>query len=319
MVRRSRRSPLPVRNGLNPTRLQMPHDAGWATVGDFLFNRFSDDVPRLRERFAVGEVVDELGRSYAPSSTFKPGGLLFLYRDPPVEKQVPFAVEVLHRDDDLLVVDKPHFLAVTPRGSYVQETVLVRLRQQLDLPELSPAHRLDRPTAGVLVLTVRREARRLYQELFAQRSVRKVYEAVAPVQPQERFPLTVRSRIEKQHGVLQARETAGAVNAETLVEFIKPLPASSVGDGAPLGLFRLTPTTGRTHQLRVHMASLGMPLVYDSLYPQPLDVALDDYSKPLQLLARTLGFTDPRTGNYREFTSQRSLALADQRGPRCDR
>lgn len=283
----------------------MPHGLDLATIGEFLCWRFPDDIPRLLERLTAGEVVDELGRPYTSDSAFRGGGLVYLYRDPPVESRVPFDVEVLHRDDDLLVVDKPHFLAVTPRGAYVQETVLVRLRQQMDLPELSPAHRLDRTTAGVLVLTVRQQARRAYQELFAQRVMHKIYEAVAPIAPQVSLPVTVRSRIEKQHGVLQAVELEGEPNAQTRVELLHALPTHG------LGLFRLTPKTGRTHQLRVHMASLGMPITHDDLYPTPLPVAPDDYSQPLQLLARTLAFDDPYTGIRRVFTSERKLALAE--------
>ena len=292
----------------------MPHGADWTSVGDFLFHRFPDDVPRLQERFAASEVVDELGRVYLPSSPFNAGGLVFLYRDPPVELPVPFEVEVLHRDNDLLVVDKPHFLAVTPRGAYVQETVLVRLRQQLQLPELSPAHRLDRLTAGVLVLTVRREVRGAYQELFAQRAVHKIYEAVALMRPELQLPVTVRSRIEKQHGVLQAAEVPGEPNAQSTVELLGSLGNEDTAQARKPGLFRLTPTTGRTHQLRVHMSSLGLPIVHDNLYPSTYDVALDDYSQPLQLLARSLAFTDPKTGERREFTSNRSLSLVQQLG-----
>lgn len=317
MARRSRRAPLPVRDGLNPTRLQFPHGQGWATVGEYLLSRFPDDASRLREKFDAAEIVDELGRAYSEHSPYTAGGLAFLYRDPPVEERVPFEVEVLHRDDDLLVVDKPHFLAVTPRGAYVQQTVLVRLRQELGLPELSPAHRLDRPTAGVLVLTVRREARRAYQELFAQRAVHKVYEAVALVRAGVVLPTTVRSRIEKQHGILQAGELEGKPNAESHVELIDLLGEHPSVPGPELGLFRLMPTTGKTHQLRVHMASLGMPIVHDNLYPVPYEVAPADYSNPLQLLARSLAFTDPISGQDRIFTSRRSLALAAAQGIRA--
>lgn len=204
---------------------------------------------------------------------------------------------MLHRDDDIVVVDKPHFLATMPRGRHVAQTALVRLRRELELPELSPVHRLDRLTAGVLLFTTRRELRGAYQTLFARRAVRKTYLARSAGVASVTLPLTVRSRIVKRRGCLQAVEEAGVPNAETLVE---PL-----GDG----LYRLTPKTGRTHQLRVHMASLGVPIIGDPLYPKVIDVAPDDFSRPLQLLAHTLEFDDPITGTCRRFVSSaRDLA-----------
>jgi len=194
------------------------------------------------------------------------------------------------------VVDKPHFLATMPRGRHVAQTALVRLRRSLDLPELSPAHRLDRLTAGVLLFTIRREVRGAYQTMFARGLVSKTYLAQADVGLGLEFPMVVRSRIIKRRGVLQAVEEPGEPNAETRIEHL--------GDG----LYRLTPRTGRTHQLRVHMASLGLPIAGDPWYPEVVDVAPDDFSTPLQLLAHRLEFDDPLSGQRRVFVSGRSLA-----------
>ena len=187
------------------------------------------------------------------------------------------------------------------RGS--SETALVRLRRELDLPELTPAHRLDRLTAGVLVFTVRREARRAYQMLFETRTVEKEYEAVAPAAPHLRFPFDMHSRIVKERGVLQAREVPGEVNAVTRIDVH--------GVDGEHALYRLLPRTGKTHQLRVHMNSTGIPIVGDPLYPHVYDVARDDYSSPLQLLARAIEFDDPITGRWTRFTSRRNLAAWD--------
>jgi tRNA pseudouridine32 synthase/23S rRNA pseudouridine746 synthase len=197
------------------------------------------------------------------------------------------------------VVDKPHFLATTPRGAYIARSALVLLRRQFDLPELSPAHRLDRLTAGVLVFTVQRQARRPYQEMFAQRTVTKQYEAIAPLSQNVDFPLTVHSRIVKERGVLQAREVPGEPNAETRVELVDTLGS--------YGRYRLHPRTGKTHQLRVHLCSLGIPIVGDNFYPSFREVADDDYSDPLRLLARSIEFVDPLSGVVRRFESNRSL------------
>ncbi|KAA0017991.1 pseudouridine synthase [Antrihabitans cavernicola] len=290
-----------MRDGINPTRLRLPGDTSWPTVLDYLLARFPHDSVRLREKVAGHEVVDDRGEPISAETPYRAHRFVYLYRDLPVEQPVPFQIEILHRDDDLLVVDKPHFLASTPRGAYVVETALVRLRRELDLPELSPAHRLDRLTAGVLIFTVRAGARRPYQMMFADRSVRKEYQAIAKYDPALALPRTVRSRIVKERGVLQAREVDGEPNSETRIELIEQL-----GDRAR---YRLLPHTGKTHQLRLHMSSLGVPIVGDNFYPTFYDVAGDDYSDPLQLLAAAIEFDDPLTGAHRSFVSNRRLVV----------
>jgi tRNA pseudouridine32 synthase/23S rRNA pseudouridine746 synthase len=258
-----------------------------------LSDRFGDAAAA---KVLAGEVVCEDGSIVDATTVLPPGASVYLYRDLPDEVPVPFDVRVLYRDDHIVVADKPPFLATMPRGGHVAQTALVRLRRELDLPELVPAHRLDRLTAGVLLFTVRPEERGVYQTLFARGEVRKTYLARAAVVPHLELPLRVCSRIVKERGRLQAYEEAGAPNAETVVELV-----------SADGLYRLTPRTGRTHQLRVHMASLGLPLVNDSLYPEILDVAPDDFSRPLALLAQAMEFDDPLTGSRRRFASTRAL------------
>ena len=284
-----RPAPLPVRDGLGPTRLRV-HGG---PLGDELAARFG---PAVAAKAIAGEVVDRHGAVLDPTTVLPAGASVYLYRDLPDEVPVPFDIPVLYRDDAVVVVDKPHFLATMPRGRHVAQTALVRLRRQLGLPELSPAHRLDRLTAGVLLFTTRRELRGTYQMLFARGAVHKTYLARAAVHPDVELPRIVRSRIVKRRGHLQAVEEPGEPNAETLVESI---PSE--------GLYRLTPRTGRTHQLRVHMASLGTPIYGDPLYPKVVDVADDDFSAPLQLLALSLEFDDPLTGSRRRFVSSRRL------------
>jgi tRNA pseudouridine32 synthase/23S rRNA pseudouridine746 synthase len=288
----------------------LPHDvasvARYATALQYLRERFPDDGARLGEKVAAGEVVTGRGEPVTEATPYEPRGFLYLYRDPPSdEPDVPALgeIEVLHRDDDLLVVDKPHLVSTMPRGRWVRGTVLVHLRTTLGLPDLAPAHRLDRPTAGVLVLTVRPEVRGAYQEVFQERRVRKVYEAIAPLPPPGvELPTTVRSRIVKHRGVVRAVEEPGAPNAESLVDLV------GRDDARGLGLYRLEPHTGKTHQLRLHMASLGMPILHDPFWPELRSDAPDDPARPLQLLARSLSFDDPVTGEPRRFVSRRTLS-----------
>ena len=277
-----------MRDGLGPARLRL-HGGN---VADEFGRRFG---PGGRAKVLAGEVVDADGVVIDARTTKPAGAVVFLYRELPDEVVVPHPMPVLYRDDDIVVADKPHFLATMPRGGHVRQTALVRLRRELELPELSPAHRLDRLTAGVLLFTARREVRGAYQTLFAQGLVRKMYLARSSAHTTLEFPTVVHSRIIKRRGHFQAVEEAGEPNAETLVE--------ALGDGR----YRLTPRTGRTHQLRVHMASLGLPIDNDPLYPDVIDVAADDFSSPLRLVAHRLEFDDPITGAHRAFASSVEL------------
>lgn len=342
MGRSKRPSPLPVKDGLNPVRMQLPHPGAqlprgarlrtereaselglpapvyeeilaptFRTLKEYVQWRFGDDPAEMLGKLENGEIVDEIGRPWPADSLYRAGALMYYYRDPIPEKRVPFEVEILFEDDDLLVVDKPHFLASTPKGFYVVESALVRMRRKLDLPELSPAHRLDRITAGVLVMTKRQELRRPYHDLFAHRNIDKTYEAVAAVRPEVDLPATVRSRIKKEEGIMWAQTVDGEDNAESLIELLgtKTVDPATHGGLEQVGLYKLTPHTGKTHQLRIHMASLGLGILNDNYYPRFYSVEPDDYSNPLQLLSRSIGFEDPVTGKPRYFESRRTLDL----------
>ncbi|MGY4930947.1 pseudouridine synthase [Streptomyces sp. 900116325] len=292
-------APLPQRDGIDPVRVRLPEDPGeeWATVRDHLLARFAGAIgaDRVDAMFADGRFVSVQG-PVAPDEPYTAGRFLWFHRDFAPEEPVPFPVGVVYRDARLVIADKPHFLATTPRGRHITETAVARLRRELGLPSLQPAHRLDRLTAGLVLFVVRPEDRGAYQTLFRDKLVRKEYEAVAPYDPSIAFPRTVRSRIVKERGVIAAREEPGEANSESRIELLEHREG--------LGRYRLLPTTGRTHQLRVHMNGLGLPLVHDPIYPaiEP-EGAADDWTRPLQLLARVLEFTDPVTGVPRRFES----------------
>ncbi|REJ04292.1 pseudouridine synthase [Microbacterium bovistercoris] len=304
-------SPLPVRDGVGATRLHVPLEGPWDTVSQYMAERFSHlDPERLLRRFDRGDIVAFNGSSLARDTPLGAEEFVWYYREPPEERDIPFEVEILHQDRDLVVVDKPHFLPTTPGGKYLQNSALVRLRNLLGNPDLTPIHRLDRATAGLLMFSTRPETRGAYQLLFERRQVEKVYEAVSalpadwdaaePALAGIRFPIVYRNHIEKLRSHVCVRvDPDREPNSETLIELI------DFDDRVVHTLLR--PHSGKMHQLRVHLSALGAGILNDGFYPDLLPEAPDDFAKPLQLLARELRFVDPLSGAPREFVTHRTL------------
>ncbi len=275
----------------------------WSTFLDFLVQRFPAISPlQWRGRIDHGDVVDEHGATIHFDTAYRPNAKLFYYRYVADEPRIPFEETVLFQDELIVVADKPHFLPVTPAGRYVQQTLLVRLKQKLGIDTLAPMHRIDRDTAGLVLFTVQPHTRDAYQKLFRERRVEKTYEAVAPYLRDLRLPMTYRSRLVESRAFMQMQERPGEVNAETRISLIEV-------DGS-LARYRLQPASGQKHQLRAHLAALGAPILNDRIYPVLMasDSAEPDYRQPLQLLAKSIAFTDPITGQPRRFESARSLA-----------
>ena len=316
----------PLRDGVSASRVAVTPGQG-ATVAAFLQKRMPA-VADWPERLQRGDVLDAQGQPVGVDAPAQPGALLWYWRAPPPEPRLPFEVNVLHQDAHLVVVDKPHFMAVTPGGRHLHETVLVRLKKQTGIATLTPMHRLDRETAGVMAFVVRPQDRDAYQGLLRRQQVHKVYEAVAPWRADLALPMVYSSRLLAQQGdrFMQMQTLPGEPNAHTRIELIARLPGSGQ-NAAPdfahdlahdlahyLAHYRLTPLTGRKHQLRVHLCALGLPIVGDRIYPrlwpEPAPDAPPDFRQPLQLLARELAFADPVTGAARRFFSARHLHLA---------
>lgn len=322
MARAPRPTGLRMREGVSPSCLALPHWPRSGTPPARLLDYLAQRLPKLTrdewaQRMQQGEVVDALGQPLGPHAPYRGGESVYYWRRLPAEAPIPFAEHIVFQDEWLLVADKPHFLPVTPTGRYVQQSLLVRLKRRTGLDTLVPLHRLDRETAGLVVFCIRPETRNAYQALFREREVRKVYEAVAPWRADLVWPQTRHSRIEPDPQAFYRQiECAGAPNSETHIELLRRLGANGSQE-AMLALYRLSPVTGKTHQLRVHMAGLGLPLQGDQFYPvvRHAPDREEDFSQPLQLLARALAFDDPVTGQHRVFQSTRALQATAAENP----
>ena len=292
-------SPLPVRAGVAPSYIWL-QKGNWKTILEFLTYRFPEvGLITWQDRMNRGEVLDEAGNILNCASTYFWGGRIFYYRELDNETPIPFDEQILFQDQHILVVDKPHFLPVIPTGRFLHETLLVRLKNKLDLPELSPIHRLDRETAGVMIFSTNQSSRGAYQSLFQQRSVSKEYEALAARLESYSTPFSYRSLMVPGTPFFRMQEIPGPPNSETQIEII--------GEYGDVCRYRLSPRTGRKHQLRVHMAALGVPIINDAFYPVALPCKADDMSSPLKLLARSIRFTDPFSAQERYFESELML------------
>jgi tRNA pseudouridine32 synthase/23S rRNA pseudouridine746 synthase len=273
---------------------------GWATIAECLTWRFPNvAAAEWARRILAGEVVDEHGAAVTPARVHQPHLRVYYYRTVPDEPSVTADVGVLYRDERLLVADKPHFMPVTPGGAQLQHTLLVRLKRSLGLEHLAPLHRIDRETAGLVLFSLEPATRGLYHELFAQRRMVKSYECIAPDRDDLAWPYVHDSRLVPDTHFMRMREVPGVANARTRMQRLERR--------GPLARYRLEPETGRRHQLRVHCAALGLPILGDTLYPVLQPPGSDDPRRPLQLLAQSLAFTDPVTGAQHRFTSRRTL------------
>ncbi len=294
--------PLPMIDGVSPSSKWLPV-GHWKTLFDFLQDQFPEVEPATwLSRMAKGQVADETGRCLDAKSPYRAGACIFYYRELESEPCIPLAESVVFQDEHLLVADKPHFLPVVPAGRFLQETLLVRLKKKLNLESLVPLHRIDRETAGLVLFSINPATRNQYTRLFQNRTIEKVYHALAPQPSHLSFPLVRQSRIVPGEPFFRMQEIDGLPNAETWIDHLETRNN--------LALYELRPRTGKKHQLRVHLSNLGIPIENDSLYPNVNDDGEDDFSKPLKLLAKSVAFRDPITGQERFFESTQTLSFS---------
>ena len=292
--------------GVSSSRVYLPASESYPTLLDFFMANFPHIEPsEWSARFSEGLVMTVDGQPVAASDAYQPNAHLLYFRRLAREPEIPFEEEILYQDDHILVADKPHFLPVTPSGLYLHQTLLNRLKKKTGLQHLSPIHRIDRDTAGLVIFCIQPNERAHYQNLFRDRAVTKVYEVVAPYSEglSAKLPMVYQSRLEESEHFLQMREVAGEPNADTYIELIEVVK--------PWAKYRLTPGSGKKHQLRCHLNALGIAIKFDQIYPvltpyQEYDL---DFSKPLQLLAKEIAFVDPVIGENRSFVSRREIHL----------
>ncbi|WP_168383042.1 RluA family pseudouridine synthase [Acinetobacter indicus] len=291
----------PMINGVSASKVYLQLSSA-RTVYAYLCQQFPHiSAAEWQSRFQDGLVYDAHGQRLHIDSPFQAHTHCFYYRFLAHEVTVPFQHQILFENEDLLVVDKPHFLTMSPTGQYVQQTLLVRLKQQTGNEQLTPIHRLDRETAGVVLFSKQPASRGLYQQMFAERQVRKTYHAIAAFRADLSFPCTTRYRMEKGQPFYTMQVVDGVPNSETDIELL--------AHNGHLAKYLLKPVTGKQHQLRVHLNQLGIAILNDPFYPQVQHKTEDDFSAPLQLLAKDICFQDPISKAALAFSSQFDLTL----------
>ena len=290
--------------GVSASRVYLPADQTYANLLEFFTSQFPHiDPSEWAARFSEGLIRTIDDQPLLSSDAYRPNTHLIYFRRLAREPEIPYEEEILYQDEHILVADKPHFLPVTPSGLYLHQTLLNRLKKKTGIQTLSPIHRIDRDTAGLVIFSVNPNERAHYQNLFRDRAVTKVYEAIAPYSKEleTKLPLTYRSRLEESEHFLQMQEVEGEANTDTLIELLEV--------SGPWARYRLSPGSGKKHQLRCHLNALGAPIQHDQIYPvlTPYQEYELDFSKPLQLLAQQIAFKDPITTESRSFSSKRQL------------
>ena len=289
-----------------PSKLSLPQtNPGVATVLEYLIIKFPYiEAQTWRQRITDGKVHRHDGSLITTQSLFQPQQRIYYYREVENEPSIPFKETIIFQDQHILVAYKPHFLAVTPGGIYVNECLQNRLRLSTGIETLQALHRLDRVTAGLVIFSVNPVSLHLYHHLFETRQIHKTYQAIAKVSDGENLigqEWEIKNRIVQSEPRFRMRVTEGEANSHTMIRCLK--------QSSQKALFELNPITGKTHQLRVHMQALGWPILNDKYYPQLQPLSADNYSAPLQLLAKELQFIDPVTRHPRRFGYDSNLSL----------
>lgn len=289
-----------------PSKLSLPQSyPGITRVLEYLIIKFPDIHPEVwQQRMSDGKVHWHDGSLINVDTAFQPQQRVYYYREVESEPVIPFEEKIVFQDEHILVAYKPHFLSVTPGGVYINECLQNRLRNKTGLENLQALHRLDRATAGLVLFSVNPKTRHLYHHLFESHQIHKTYQAIARVKNEEDLigkSWEIKNRMVKSKPAFLMKVAEGEANSHSVIRCI--------AQSADKALFELNPITGKTHQLRLHMQTIGMPLLHDKYYPVLQAKTADVFSSPLQLLAKELRFIDPVSQQSRSFNSHTNLNL----------
>ena len=291
-----------------PSKLSLPeHSAGHRTIFDFLVDKFPlIDATIWRQRFLDGKIHTINGQAIRLDAPYQARLLVYYYREVTQEDIIPVTEEILFEDEHILLAYKPHFLPVTPGGRFINECLQHRLRQTTGLNQLQAIHRIDRDTAGLVLFSKQVETRAHYHALFKEHKIKKHYQAISAI--------TTGDKLLGQHwqvkNCIVRSEPRFLMKIDTVSN--KPNSHSDIRclkQTSQQALFELRPITGKTHQLRLHMMSIGLPIMNDKNYPKLQPKQPDNFNKPLQLLAKRLQFIDPINGKLRDFNCHHTLSL----------
>ncbi|WDE95897.1 pseudouridine synthase [Lentisphaera profundi] len=289
-------------NKFVPSKIWLPKEASHISHLDF-FNHTFPQIPAETwiARFQEGKITDLEQKAIPLQSAYQGNRHLIYYREVEDETPIPFEGKILFEDENLIVVDKPHFLPIHPAGPYVKETLVYRLRESQNNPHIAPLHRIDRLTAGLVLFSKNIDARRPYQMLFSERLIEKTYLAISKGETPQQKSWHLHNRIVPGDPWFLSAIGSGEPNSESFIEFID--------QQQDLIKFKLKPVSGKKHQLRLHLASIGYPILHDPLYPDFTSKPPDDYAKALQLLAQSISFIDPLSKKKMSFQSELKLSF----------
>ncbi len=247
-----------------PSKLSLPQSyPGITRVLEYLIIKFPDIRPEIwQQRMTEGKVHWHDGSLITADSLFQPQQRVYYYREVESEPVIPFEEKIVFQDKHILVAYKPHFLSVTPGGIYINECLQNRLRNKTGLENLQALHRLDRATAGLVLFSVNPKTRHLYHHLFESHQIHKTYQAIARVKGEKNLTgasWEIKNRMVKSKPTFLMKVVDGEANSHSLIR--------CTAQSENKALFELNPITGKTHQLRLHMQTIGMPLYTISITP----------------------------------------------------